>query len=303
MKDVVTDPDALEPGATITAKELGPLELRPLEALGHYHPRWVGPPDFRGTWTWQALRDDIQAHGLRDPLVILADGRVLDGDHRYTVAQELGLDPVPVRVARLPLPLSEADQLRVETYLVQQALARRQLTRHQIDALLLDLELARLAVDRAVARRQARLANLRQGSRPGQPLRAGPTIDALARATGLSPRHIKELLVVAHRGTRELHDRLRRGAISVKGAYRTLQHPATPPPPAWQAEVGALVADGYTLIEHILDLASGSGQWSAARREQCLQTLQSLADALAERRRQLDPDRDPARELTDEPLD
>ncbi len=274
------------PDHTIAATELGPLEWRPLHTLSHYHPRWTWPPSFRDTWEWRALEADLRAHGLRDPLIILADGRVIDGDHRYELAEALGLDPVPVRVARLPLPLSDADQLRVEAFAIQQAAARRRLTRHQIDALLLDLELAQGEVNRAAIRQ----SNLRRGETPGQPLRLGPTAEALARATGVSPIHLKRLQVVAHRGTRELHEQIRRGHVSVTAAYRTLKRKRLPNVPEWQTRVGALVADGHALIEHILDLASGCERWPAATRQAFTAALGDLAEALAARRRRLDPE-------------
>jgi hypothetical protein len=229
------------------------------------------------------LRDDLVAHGLRHPLTILPDGRVIDGGHRLDLAGELGLDPVPVRVAQLPLPLTEADQLRIETFAVSEAIGRRQLTRHQITSLLLGLEVA-MVEGAALDRRTHRLANLRRGRTPGVASRTAPTIDALARATGLSARRIGQLLTIAHRGTPELRAAVGRGEQSVWSAYRQIIRPAAPgpsdPPPPWQAAVAALGASAHALIELTLDLARDAPEWPAASREAVCGLLQRAAEAV-----------------------
>ena len=49
------------------------------------------------------LREDIAEHGIRTPLRILRNGWVIDGTHRFLIAQELGLERVPVQVVPLSL--------------------------------------------------------------------------------------------------------------------------------------------------------------------------------------------------------
>jgi hypothetical protein len=58
---------------------------------------------------------------------------VIDGTHRLLIARELGLEMLPVQVVSIPLPLSDADQIRIERTAVLETIARRQLTRHQMD--------------------------------------------------------------------------------------------------------------------------------------------------------------------------
>ena len=83
-----------------------PPETRALAALALYQPRFVWPPDFRATHEWRVLREDIAEHGIRTPLRILRNGWVIDGTHRFLIAQELGLERVPVQV--VPLSLGRA---------------------------------------------------------------------------------------------------------------------------------------------------------------------------------------------------
>jgi ParB-like chromosome segregation protein Spo0J len=42
---------------------------------------------------YAALKDDIAAHGILVPVIVDADGLVLDGVHRVRIAAELGIEP------------------------------------------------------------------------------------------------------------------------------------------------------------------------------------------------------------------
>ena len=73
---------------------------------------------------YAALRDDIEANGLRVPVDVDEDGNVLDGHHRQRVATELGID-YPTRVVPGLTETGKRDHaLAVNT-------ARRQLSRDQ----------------------------------------------------------------------------------------------------------------------------------------------------------------------------
>ena len=54
------------------------------------HPISAAWPDI-DEQTFAALREDIRANGVRDPLVLL-DGKIMDGWHRYLVCQEFGIE-------------------------------------------------------------------------------------------------------------------------------------------------------------------------------------------------------------------
>jgi len=156
-------------------------ETRPLASLRLYAPRWVWPSSFEGTHEWRVLREDIAANGIRTPLRILRNGWVIDGTHRYRLAQALGLETVPVQVVPIPLglssddPLAPLDRLRIERTAVLEARGRRHLTAHQRDVMFLTLEEAQASVfGPPEARTARRLANLRRRPPARRSLRLAP---------------------------------------------------------------------------------------------------------------------------------
>ncbi|HXG16540.1 MAG TPA: ParB N-terminal domain-containing protein [Calidithermus sp.] len=194
-------------------------EPRPTAGLRHYAPRWIWPPDYRRSWEWQKLCQTVADCGLREPLVALADGRVIDGGHRLEAAQAVGLEQVPVLVADVPLPLDDDARWAIEEWAVVNAIARRHLTRAETVRLLIDLEQAADQWER----QRVRLANLRRGAQPGQPLRVVSRAEDFAALTGLSVSHVKRVLTIARRAPAELRERVRAGQIGVTRAYQELQ--------------------------------------------------------------------------------
>jgi hypothetical protein len=201
-------------------------ETRALASLRPYSPRWVWPPSFEGTHEWWVLREDIAANGIRTPLRILRNGWVIDGTHRYRIAQILGLERIPVQVVPVLLgssaddPLAPVDRLRIERTAVLEALGRRHLTPHQRDVLFLTLEEAQeSALGPPEARTARRLANLRRRPPGSEEPPTGPTIDAVARLYGLPACRLKWLVTLAHRGDAEVRDEFKRGTISLWHAY------------------------------------------------------------------------------------
>jgi hypothetical protein len=203
-------------------------ELRPLTSLRLYPPRWLWPPSFEGTHEWRVLREDIAVNGIRTPLRILRNGWVIDGTHRYRIAQALGLETVPVQVVPVPLglsaddPLSPVDRLRIERTAVLEALGRRHLTAHQRDVLFLTLEEAQAWVLGPPETRTARrLANLRRRPPGADEPPTGPTIDVVAKLYGMPARRLERLLTLARRGDPEVRAQFKEGTISLWRAYAT----------------------------------------------------------------------------------
>jgi hypothetical protein len=202
-----------------------PPETRALATLALYQPRFVWPPDFRESHEWHVLREDVAEHGIRTPLRILRNGWVIDGTHRFLLAQELALERVPVQVIPLALgrppaePLSAIDRLRIERTAVREAIGRRHLTRHQMDVLFLDLAEAQAGIFGNAGSRLARSrANLRTGSESG-PSPTGPTIEELARQYRTHPWRIRQLLALAERGAPATRDQFRAGRLPLRAAY------------------------------------------------------------------------------------
>lgn len=228
----------------------------PLKNLELYKPRWVWPPGFKHTEQYQRLLTSIQGSGIFHPLLILPDGQVVDGQHRYACAQELGLETVPVRVIDLPLPLRDADQLAIEDWAVYDAIARRHLTRAQATGMLYDLLRGRNEVQAELAK----LANLKRGTKKSdvQPDPTHLTVKELAAQAGRSQRSVERAVTVTRHAPPEIQAQLRSGALTLGGAERAmkaaraagngtgevtrtpLQAPATRPPETAIADAAAI---------------------------------------------------------------
>lgn len=144
-----------------------------------------------------ALRDDIQANGLRDPIVTY-EGQVLDGRHRLRACEIAKVEP---RFEELP---AGVDPLAF-------AMSRNVFRRH--------LNTAQRAI---IA---ARIANLGEG-RPSQT--AGtPAVSQLdaARQLGTSRDAVQQAVRVLKQGADELIDAAQAGQISLNAAATICEQP------------------------------------------------------------------------------
>ena len=210
----------------LAADAVGPLEWWSPKRLKPYAPRHVTVPTFRGTPSWAILHHLVQESGVREPLLILPDGQVVDGVHRLELAKALGLPEVPVRVLAVPQLIRDEDRLPLETVLAVLAVGRRHIAPARVPGILLGLTEAELAaglVNRGVA-------NLRRGRTPA-PGPQGPTQRALADSTGVSDRTIRRLVRVGREGPDHLRRAVASGEISVKEADRQLAAVKTDRPP------------------------------------------------------------------------
>lgn len=144
-----------------------------------------------------ALRADIQLHGVREP-VIQFEGRILDGRNRYMAARDLGLD--------FPVAEFEGDQAEALAYVLSTNLHRRHLSEGQ-----------RAAV-------AAKLANMPHGGvRGGQeanlPLDPAPvTLSQAADMLNVSRRSVVDAKKVLEQGAPELVEAVEQGDVSVNAA-------------------------------------------------------------------------------------
>jgi hypothetical protein len=64
------------------------------------HPAVIGLPELADTdEEFQAGREDVRTNGVRQPLIVTADGLIIDGRHRRRWAAAAGLDEVPCMVS------------------------------------------------------------------------------------------------------------------------------------------------------------------------------------------------------------
>ena len=193
----------------------------PFRDLRPYTPRWVWPPNFKHTEQYGRLFRSIRESGIFLPLLVLPDGQVIDGQHRYACAKELGLESVPVRIINVPLPLEEADQLAIEYLAVYDAIARRHLTKAQATEMLYDLLRGRNEVQTKLAR----LANLKRGNRKAdtRPDPSHLTVRELASRAGKSPRSVERAVTVLRHASPEIQAQLRSGRLSLGGAESAMK--------------------------------------------------------------------------------
>jgi hypothetical protein len=210
----------------LPADAVGPVEWWSPKRLRPYAPRHVALPAFRGSPSWAILQHLVRESGVRESLLVLPDGQVVDGVHRLELAKALGLPEVPVRVLTVPKPFRDADRVQLETTLAVLAAGRRHIPPSRVQGLLLGLTQAELAA--GVLNRG--IANLRRGRGPA-PGPQGPTQRALAASTGVSPRTLRRLVRVGREGPEDLRRAVASGEVSVKEADRrlTAARPGTPP--------------------------------------------------------------------------
>ena len=186
-------PDHAILGHTVTAAEIGAriAEQHPLSAI---FPAMTAA-DFA------QLRADIAANGLRQPIIIY-DGQVLDGWHRYRACSETGTEI-----------LAEAftgDDRAAQDFVLSANLARRHLT----------------TSDRAII--AAKLATLGRGEKKSQMTPLRPlTIGEAAERVRVSAGSVTRARKVLARGTPELIERVESNDLSISAASLLL-----PPPPA-----------------------------------------------------------------------
>lgn len=168
---------------------------------------------------YSALVEDIRAHGVRVPVVML-DGKILDGRNRWRAAHHYD-PPIPVPT----VDYDEASQGPPLDYVVSLNINRRQLSESQ----------------RAMV--AAKIETMRQGERtdlePSANLRKVSQGDA-AEMLNVSPRSVQSAAAVQAHGAPELIAEVEAGHVSVSAAAEVASLP--------EAEQAAVVAGGKTAV-------------------------------------------------------
>jgi hypothetical protein len=139
---------------------------------------------------YEALVADIKENGQLEPIIV-HDGMILDGRHRYNACRKLGIAP---KVEKWTGPGSP------EAFAISMNLRRRHLDASQ----------------RAMV--AAGFATLKRGGDQSAKLRNAPTAAALAQQFGVSARSIETARVVRTKGAPELVAAVQRGSMKVSRA-------------------------------------------------------------------------------------
>jgi ParB-like chromosome segregation protein Spo0J len=151
---------------------------------------------------FNALKDSITEIGVQDPITIY-EGMVIDGWHRYTAAQEVGVQ----------CPTVELGDVDPQTFVIAKNKARRHITGSQL-------------AQAVVAVYQWHPANITKRGEPGSPLTK--TNEELASIAGTSTRTIQQAKKVESKASPEVKAAVKSGEMSVKKAAETVNPPKAP---------------------------------------------------------------------------
>jgi hypothetical protein len=213
---------------------------------------------------FEALVNDMREHGFdpRFPIVLL-DGRVIDGRHRFKAATEAGVEPVFVNYS--------IEEFGDPAVFVLRAASRRNLTQSQRAALATEM-LPHLRAE-AEKREKAGKSDPPEKVPEGREQRESTTI--AAKSAGTNRKYV-EVAEKAKSHAPEVFDAMKAGTISVPEAKRRLA-PKSPPPPAEPEATDGL---GRTTTEPPVVAALGQrDKFAALKRE--IEAVIASAKALA----------------------
>jgi ParB-like chromosome segregation protein Spo0J len=198
-----------------------------------------------GDTEFAELVADIKANGVREPIV-LYEGKILDGRHRYKAAQAAGVE----------CPRKEYQGTDPIKYVLSLNLHRRHLHESQ----------------RAMV--AAKLTNLKDGQRPSQVCEPAVTRERAAEMLNVSPRSIDSARVVLDHGSVELQDKVDAREVSVSAAADVARLP--------KDEQREIVAKGSGEIKKAAkrerEKRAGEKVSTKARSPQQLDTVDAVAE-------------------------
>jgi len=148
---------------------------------------------------YEALCDDIRAHGLSDPELTTYEGKILDGRHRYRACKELSIAPT--------FKAFEGSVDEAMAFVISRNLDRRHLNESQRSMI------------------AARVANLPRGANQHTAI-AASSQSRVGELFRVSPDSIQRARVVLEHGTRELIKAVDDGVIAVSVAADLVDLPA-----------------------------------------------------------------------------
>jgi hypothetical protein len=185
---------------------------------------------------YEALKGSIRTEGQHFPLIVNAEGVVLDGHHRLRVCRELGLEP-KTEVKTFPNVLLE------KKFVIESNLRRRHLNDFQKAELALPL----LEVERELAKQRQTAGRSQHKFLPNEGKvsqdllnkhdRESTTI--VAKSAGLSSSTFQRAVKVIERGSEQLKEKTRSGKMSISFAHKqVMRREKHRVPPATKGQAG-----------------------------------------------------------------
>lgn len=168
------------------------------------------PPDFI---------DSIRDHGVREPLVVTPDDRIISGHRRWRAARQVGLESVPVRVERYESDLAEWE-----------AIVDYNRQRRKTPAQIVNEAEVLMAVERERAKaRQGTRTDLEEETSGSSEPEVRRSRDAVADQLGVGGstlekgRRVKEQAEAGDETAQEQWDQMKEGEQSFHGAYEAVR--------------------------------------------------------------------------------
>jgi ParB-like chromosome segregation protein Spo0J len=154
------------------------------------------------TEQYTVLMDDINQHGIRDPLLVWND-LIVDGHHRYRIAQELGITDIPTT----SIDFSDEDEAAV--YIVKNQSMRRNLNMAQ-----------RLRFAFMLEPQLKKLAKEKQAGAPGA---RADVMDSIGDIAGVSRDTVNKYKFVHDKADEKQLEALENGELKINQLWKLLQ--------------------------------------------------------------------------------
>jgi len=151
------------------------------------------------------IKESLEKNGFIMPILVDKDGTIIDGNNRFELAKEQGIDSIPCLILD-----KEIDNESISIYL---NIARRHLTKEKI------LELIPKLYEIELKKAEKRQLN---GTKIEDTENKGRTIDVIAKKVNLAPETIRKAIEIKNKSS-EIFDEVVKGKTSVSKAYETIK--------------------------------------------------------------------------------
>jgi len=158
------------------------------------------------------IKHDIAERGIKEPLVVNPEGKLICGYTRLAIAAELQMDDVPVRVENL------TDILDMKEYAIKDNLHRRQLSKLEM------IELYGKKLE-AIERERALQRMKRGKADPLDTMSRGLTVDKVGEKLGMSGRTYQRWKTISEKASAKTKELLNKGVINLTTALELCKLP------------------------------------------------------------------------------
>ena len=203
-----------------TAREANEISSSTIIKINPEYSKLVNP---LSKLEYKILKESISNKGLHLPIIVNQDNVILDGNNRYKICQELGIEP-KFEVKKFQ------DLLQEKEFIIEINLKRRHLNNFQIAEL--EYKMEELYKERAKIRSFSNLKNFKENisTAPNDAVtlnieneETGKVSEIIAKKTGLSTRTYERAKKIIEEGSEEVKEKLRQGKTKISKEYEKIQ--------------------------------------------------------------------------------